>query len=403
MTITTNPTHANGCIRYKKIKPYPPSVEVNVDADMNTNVKLTNSSHYMQFGGPEKYCEFTGEKRMEFANQITDDYASTRGGCSSSNNRKEPSRITSTGTRIQLILLDEANHRHSFTIGSSTTLKALFNDYSHERGISLRSLRFSHHGRTLFLSSVGKKTPEELNMSDQDIIDVFGVSQATDDTTSSSQGSKKVSSRTARKPKDTTKKPKGNGKKKKKQNNQRESTKSLEEYKVEHSCVLSKLHKEAEPTLKEIRTRLNSLDLYRQPPKQKKSKRRSQSNQEQSSNNQVLPMSGVGGKAGKPCYSVQVGEVQNLYKTSKKPSQSENSRSNNSSTLDLHGYTQKEAITKLNENLTTWVDTAMQGYYPFVMQVKIICGCGNQLLSEVVESWIREHEQVANCPKGQCV
>jgi len=127
---------------------------------------------------------------------------------------------------------------------------------------------------------------------------------------------------------------------------------------------------------------------------------RRQSNEEQSNNNQVLSMYGVGGKAGNSRYSVQVGEVQNLYKTFKKPSHRNKPHSNNFSTLDLHGYTQKEAVTKLDESLPLWVDAAMKGSYPFVMQAKIVCGCGNQVLLEVVESWLQEHEQVANCPKS---
>ena len=58
------------------------------------------------------------------------------------------------------------------------TLKALFNEYADKRRISLRSLRFSHAGKTLFLSSAGHKTPEELGMQDQDVIMVHDTSKA---------------------------------------------------------------------------------------------------------------------------------------------------------------------------------------------------------------------------------
>ena len=69
--------------------------------------------------------------------------------------------------------------------------------------------------------------------------------------------------------------------------------------------------------------------------------------------------------------------------------------------LDLHGFTQAEALQKLDESLLSWVDAAMRGSYPCVIPAKIVCGCGNQVLSEVAEKWIHEHNQVRNSPKGQ--
>ena len=69
--------------------------------------------------------------------------------------------------------------------------------------------------------------------------------------------------------------------------------------------------------------------------------------------------------------------------------------------LDLHGFTQVEALQKLDESLIPWVDAAMRGSYQFVIPAKIVCGCGNQVLSEVAEKWIHEHNQVRNSPKGQ--
>ena len=36
----------------------------------------------------------------------------------------------------------------------------------------------------------------------------------------------------------------------------------------------------------------------------------------------------------------------------------------------------------------------------FAMPVDIICGGGHQILSEVVEQWIRTNRKVANRPKG---
>ena len=68
-------------------------------------------------------------------------------------------------------------------------------------------------------------------------------------------------------------------------------------------------------------------------------------------------------------------------------------------TLDLHGMTTDDAQAKLDESLPKWVETAMYGSYPFVISVNIVCGGGIQVLSELVENWIRQTEKVANAPK----
>ena len=45
------------------------------------------------------------------------------------------------------------------------------------------------------------------------------------------------------------------------------------------------------------------------------------------------------------------------------------------------------------------IDIAMKGNHPFVIRVDIVCGRGNQVLSELVASFIRDSPQVANRPK----
>jgi hypothetical protein len=45
------------------------------------------------------------------------------------------------------------------------------------------------------------------------------------------------------------------------------------------------------------------------------------------------------------------------------------------------------------------MDAAMKGEYPWVIPAVIVCGGGNQILSETVEAWIREKKNVANAPK----
>ena len=341
---------------------------------------------------------------MNYVGQIGDDWGST----SPVSARKTISKKTSEGTNLQLILMDDSNEdeRHTFDIGSSTTLKTLFNDYAEKRGISLRLLRFSYNGKTLFLSSVGSKTPDECMMRDQDVITVHDTSSVQEPSISASNQTKKS---TAKKSKSNKpKKAKGKKKKQTKQHQNKEPEMSLEEYKAQHSKILTKLHEEAEPRLKEIRTRLNALDLERQPPKQKKKKNKKKKNfNKEVIDFQMLPTSGVGGKAGKPRFEVQVGEVQNLYKTTKPSVMAASQKSmmcssaTQSTTLDLHGCTKEEALHQLDTNLKVWVDTAMQGSYPFVIPATIVCGCGNQILSKAVENWIKSTRNVCNAPKSK--
>merc|ERR1712029_988410 len=95
----------------------------------------------------------------------------------------------------------------------------------------------------------------------------------------------------------------------------------------------------------------------------------------------------LGEKAGKSHYVVNVGEVQNLYKTKKPSAVAPSQRAESADplpALDLHGCTKAEALAKLDKSLEAWVDAAMSGSYPFVRRVVIVCGCGSQMLSDVV-------------------
>ena len=108
----------------------------------------------------------------------------------SSPKRKSQQRSSSKisdDTKIQIILVDDTNEdeRHCLDIGSSTTLKTVFNEYAEKRSVSLRSLRFSYAGKTLFLSSVGNRTPEEMQMRDQDVISVHDTNKPSSQESSS--------------------------------------------------------------------------------------------------------------------------------------------------------------------------------------------------------------------------
>ena len=108
----------------------------------------------------------------------------------------------------------------------------------------------------------------------------------------------------------------------------------------------------------------------------------------------------LGGKAGKTHYTVQVGEVANLYKTSKHCHRALPNKHKKILQIDLHGLTKDEALQTLDERLPIWYEKAMSGLYPFVIPIEIICGGGNQILSEVVENWIKCNSCVCNIPKG---
>lgn len=329
---------------------------------------------------------------MGYIDQISDDW---NGTSSASRNYHHRSLPTDSETQIKLILVDDMNdgERRSMDIGSSMTLKTLFKDYAEEREISLRSLRFSYEGRSLFLSSAGHKTPEELGMQDQDVINVHDTTQSC---VTSSQTPNSIKTKSRKRSKNKKQKLK-----RKKQQQHTEPAKTLEEYKIEHSKQLTKIHGEVQDKFKKIRQRLNNLVIERSQPKIKPKRQRAPKGE--LSFPVPFPISsieGIGKKAGKSHYKVQVGEVQNLYKTTKPSDMVPHYHSSNQSlTLDLHGYTRDEALVKLDESLKVWVDTAMHGSYPFVRPATIVCGCGNQVLSETVQEWIRANNKVSNAPK----
>merc|ERR1712129_132785 len=55
---------------------------------------------------------------------------------------------------------------------------------------------------------------------------------------------------------------------------QEELVRTLDECKAQHSKLLTKLHEEVHPQLKEIRVYLNTLDHERQPPKERKKRKK---------------------------------------------------------------------------------------------------------------------------------
>ncbi|KAL7538523.1 hypothetical protein ACHAXR_008615 [Thalassiosira sp. AJA248-18] len=155
---------------------------------------------------------------------------------------------------------------------------------------------------------------------------------------------------------------------------------------------MTPIFEELGPLLKDIRNHLNDLTIEKSAPKVRRHK--SAKKKETKETPLTLPAEEtLGSKAGKIAYPILVGEVTNLYKTSKSFARAPIS-------IDLHGYSKDEALKKLDESLPVWVDTAMKGVYPWVIPVDIICGGGSQILSEVVHTWIHTNRRVANRPKG---
>ena len=275
-----------------------------------------------------------------------------------------------------------------FTCQSDDPFKDLLTKYTTSRGLSIKSIRIKHKGKMIFLSSIGQKAPHVFRIMDNDTIEVT-IIQSSPTEAATIEQSKQQSS------------PKGKKKKKKHKKSKKKRPVQIappEDLKGEHSNLLSKIHEEAEPTFKEIRQRLNALNLERTKPKQRTSPTKATKPVEVV-DNPLDDDSQLGGKAGKTQFIIQVGEVSNLYKTTKSTS-SLRGRRQDDIMIDLHGLTAEEAVYRLDKHLPNWIEIAMKGTYPFVIPVKIVCGGGCQILAEVVENWIKQNDHVANAPKN---
>jgi hypothetical protein len=331
---------------------------------------------------------------MKYVDLVANDWGRT--SMSSSKKHRSSDQDEDT-TEIKVILSnkDDDGIDSEQTISVSATLKTLFNDYADECGVSLRSLRFSFNGSMLFLSTAGNKTAKDLGIEDGGVIEVSNVNS-----TAKENQSPEVMATSANK---------GGKKKEKKRSSVLKATQTKkgrqssvvfnpETDKERHSKMLTKVLDEMELQLTAIRQNINESMLLCQKSKTRRLSSRKSLNV--SSSAVCNPsMTGLGGKAGKTSFSVNVGRVENLYKTSKRDRLTNASRASCIAKIDLHGCSQMEALERLNEWEGTTMDTAMKGEYPFVIPAVIVCGGGTQILSEVVENWIKEKRNVANAPK----
>lgn len=323
----------------------------------------------------------TKSRVMNFVGSIDQDWQSK----SLKTSLKSSTKSTHEEVHMTLVIGGD-----SFRVCPTMPLKTVFNDYAEKNLVSLKSLRFTYDSKILFLSTAGKKSPEELGMLDNDAIEVHSTQEApnNDDMPSAQNCKKSTIKKQKKQPKKTKIKPQ-------KSNSEIEVFKSDDKHKEIHSKILSKLFEEADPKFRQIRQQLNALNISKQQPKAKipTKKLRQQCNFSSS-----LPNSeDLGGKAGKTHFVVNVGEVSNLYKSSKSL---DRSASSTVSIIDLHGCTQEEALSMLNSRLKEWSEKAMVGTYPFIHSVSIVCGAGGQVLSETVEKWIRRQPNVSNAPKS---
>ena len=155
---------------------------------------------------------------------------------------------------------------------------------------------------------------------------------------------------------------------------------------INHSKLLTLVFEEATELFKQRRQRLNNLALKKSLPKEKIAK----ANVSAPKSVDHGCFSEVGEKTGKTFFSVVVGHEEYLYRTSK----SLKNTNIAPRTIDLHGCSREEALSRLSKALPGWMEDAMKDF-PWTLPVDIIVGGGSQLVSEAVEHWIRKERQIA--------
>ena len=255
--------------------------------------------------------------------------------------------------------------------------------------INPRTYRLVHRGRTLFLTEgADEKRLHELGVKDQDVIILVDVPPKTKDAAlmltngnCKSQGSTVTNT---------------NGRKSSVFRSKRTATRrSSADYsiaiphRVSHSVLLSRVFEEANAIFAERRRALNELAIKKSHPKPRQSKAVVNTASTPLSHNTSLD--GIGGKPGKTRFPITVGEPNFLYRSSKVKAKT----NVHHVLLDLHGCSKEEAIARMNDMLPNWIDMAMKNH-PYTLNADIICGGGNQILSETVESWIKGKNNVAN-------
>lgn len=293
--------------------------------------------------------------------------------------------------------------KHIVRLRSGHTFKTLVTLLAHDVKTESQFIRITHNERPLFSSACSNRKIEDLSIRDGSTMTYFNAQHLRAACRDVKADSPNISSRKKSKSKRV-----GRGAKtktqKKRNSNVRPSyvSSTQEEPKERHSKLLTTLFEEAEPVFREIRKTLNDLAVQKKSSNNS-NKRRTTSKVQPKHNNPSDV--GIGNSAGRIMFPIVVGNVNDLYKSSKRSSFRRDSQSKNGKrrlSIDLHGRTTDEALKVLDESLPRWIDSAMKGSPPFVEVVDIITGGGKQILSEVVESWIKSKTTVANRPKSFC-
>eukprot|EP00956_Cyclotella_meneghiniana_P044315 scaffold312122_cov46-Cyclotella_meneghiniana.AAC.1 len=298
--------------------------------------------------------------------------------------------IREYGNDLRIVIQDNSGLKRNLTLPADSKISAIFSAYEITTGKS--HCRLKHKEQYIFYSQSKKESLKHFGICNDDVITVempvlsdMSNNHMANDTATSSFEKPKVS-KTKRQPSRQRRPWAGR-------------VMDSESDRVKHSRQMNLVLNEIQPKLEQIRQHLNDLTLERTRPKDRgKTSNKTSDNLEQVECRPDLVGigSGIGSKAGKGSFVVNVGEANNLYKTSK---HSKMIRSNPAICLDLHELTKEQALAALNDSLPTWIETANSGVYPFVIQVRIVCGKGSQTLSEVVMQWINSQQQVAHAPK----
>lgn len=247
-----------------------------------------------------------------------------------------------------------------------------------------------------YLTISGQKTLKQLRINEGDVCYIYLIkkesnvveSKSTPAVNTLSNNKRKSSSRT----KISRRKPKGSSTVASSATHE-PTTQDLREA---HSRSFEPVINELRPRLQPIRRKLDSLTLERTRPKVRRGTILDSNDKE---NNRNFSCTNEASSAGKTLFPIVVGEQSNLYKSFKSSHRS-NSQRFKTISLDLHGLSKDEAEQALKKSLPNWINLAMNGGDPWVIPVDIVCGGGNQILREVVDTWIKRENQVGNRPKN---
>jgi len=343
----------------------------------------------------------TKQKVLDYVNQISCQSNWNEGGSEVKARRRRSATAIEFGgetdSSIEILLVDSKTKEEArMTYSVNLTLKSLFKQYAEDRGLNLRQLRFSFQGRTLFLSAVGNKTPQDLGIKNLDLIFVTNQAAASDSSSSSDESKNSSRSCPAKLPSSKKRFNRRNSKKMSKRATWAGPEINQDErYKLMHSRNLGRALNEASLQFMKIRQKLAAMNLECTPPKAKSASRRKSNGPAELCPLPTVTNSNEGGKAGVPFYPVHVGPPDNLYNTRHVFSPA----GQQPVAVDLHGLTRTEAISELDSRLPKWYESAMRSEYPFILKVTIVCGGGNQIISEAVDQWIKTKEVVSKAPK----